>query len=152
LLNVVVNNPFGSDAGVALGRFGDTKDLNPLVDSDGNPVPGGTAAIENAILADGLGGYTLATNASTGSGWGTTATDYVELAFATGAGAWNLNFLRDTNIPTNALSFTAAFVDFKVIEIKGQPPVGVPDAGVMYLLGTSLLGLAFLPRRRKSKK
>jgi hypothetical protein len=148
LLNVVVNNSFGSDDGAALGRFADSKDLNPLFDKDGNPVPGGTAAIENAIRADGLGGYVLATGATTGSGFGTTATDYVQMALENGGAAWDLNILRAGG--NDATSFTAAFVDFKALEVKGQPPV-VPDAAIMYLLGTGLFGLGALYRRKTSK-
>ena len=145
LLNVVVDNAFGSDSGGALGRFADTKDLNPLVDGDGNPVPGGTADVENAVLADGAGGYTLETGATTGTGFGTTTADYVNLALQNGGGAWNLNILRSGGL--NADSFTAAFVDLKVQEIEGQPPTSVPDASVMLLLATSF-GIFGALRRR----
>jgi hypothetical protein len=148
LLNVVVNNPFGSDDTTGrsvIGRFADGKDLNPEFDADGNPVPGGTAAIENAILADGSGGYVLATGATTGNGFGNTETEYVAMALENGGGAWNLNILRAGGLP--ATSFTAAFVDFKVEEIKGQPPIGTPEPGTMGLLGFGLLAIIGLRRR-----
>lgn len=147
LLNAVVNNPFTDGAGAqAIGRFADGKDLNPLFDSDGNPVVGGTAAVENAILADGSGGYTLSTGAVTGNGYINTETEYVALALEAGGAAWDLNILR--NGGDDATSFTAAFVDFKVEEIKGQPPSGVPEPATLFLLGTGLLGLAALRRSR----
>jgi von Willebrand factor type A domain/PEP-CTERM motif len=137
LLNAVVDNAFGSDSGAALGRFGDTRDLDDQ-----------TSGIQNAILEDGNGGYTLATGATTGSGFGTTATDYVDLALATGGAAWNLNTLRSGGL--HADSFTKAFVNFKVQEIKIQPGTTVPEPGTMMLLVTGLAGIAWIGRRKKN--
>jgi hypothetical protein len=123
LLNAVVDNAFGSDAGAALGR-----------------------TTTEAYVADGSGGFTVAGSPTTGAGFGTTATDYVDLATATGGAAWNLNDLRAGG--QTAASFTAAFVDIKVAEIIVQPPTGTPDGGsTLVLLGAALAGFAALRRK-----
>ena len=57
--------------------------------------------------ANGTGGYIHTTTLSALSGFGTTVTDYANLAIARGGTYWNLNILR--NGGNDALSFTAAF-------------------------------------------
>jgi hypothetical protein len=139
LLNAVVDNPFGSDNGTALGRFASTTDLDDQ-----------TPGIQDAILADGSGGYTLSTGATTGNGYGTTETDYVALALQNGGGAWNLEILRQGGLYAD--SFTAAFVNFKVEEIVNQVPedpgAPVPEASTILLLGTGLMGIGWAGRRK----
>lgn len=125
LLNVVVDNPFTA-SGTALG-------------------------IDNAgfgYKADGAGGFTQVAGGVAGNGDGTTETDYVALALASGGAAWDLNQLRAGGLI--AESFTAAFSAIKVGEIIKQPPAGVPDSGSTIVLFLSGLALVSGLRRRIS--
>lgn len=97
LLNVVVDS-----------RYRDSLSRTALgVDSDGN-----------AYIADGLGGYTKGTGGVAYNGYYTTIPDYVNMALATGAAAWDIQQLRLGG--ATADSFTQAFVDIKVHEIEQQ--------------------------------
>jgi len=125
LLNVVVNTTLREDNTTFPNLLG--------VDSDGN-----------GYKADGSGGYDTVANASAVFGSGTTIADYVNLAFATGGAAWDLNQLRAGG--NTALSFSEAFVDIKVSEIEEQVDETVPVPAPLALIGLGLL--AMVARKR----
>lgn len=122
LLNVVVNNSFNCGQGGALGR-----------------------TTGSGYSADGSGGFTECATPFTGSGSGTTSTDYVDLALTLGGAAWDLNQLRAGGL--TAQSFTAAFVNIKVEEIQKQL---VPEPSSFVLAGAGLIGLVWFQRRRRA--
>lgn len=127
LLNAIVNQAFTCGGASALG-----------VAKDGANLIG--------FVADGFGGYSQCTSTiAYGNGFGTTKSDYVDLALATGGAAWNLNLLRAGGLLGD--SFTAAFIDWKVEEITSQP-VSLP--GTLALLGIGLAGLGAV-RRKQAK-
>ena len=70
--------------------------------------------------ADGRGGYLTCANVTATSGDGTTLTDYVNLAIATGGAAWDIEVLRDGGLA--AQSFSNALLKIKVQEILQQLP------------------------------
>jgi hypothetical protein len=119
--------------------------VNAGLRGDLNQVGVGATA-DSAFIANGVGGYNTVSGTNVMSPFGTTKGDYIDLAWATGGAAWDLNILRSGG--NNAVSFTNAFVDVKVQEIKDQEP-SVPEPATMGLMGLGLLALAAF-RRRKS--
>jgi hypothetical protein len=104
-----------------------------------------------SYVPDGFGGFVKAGGGTAISGYGTTLTDYVDLAWATGGAAWDLNQLRAGGLLAD--SFGAAFVDIKVQEIitpPGPSPVPLPMPALMLLTGLGGLGGARMFGRRKA--
>lgn len=130
--------------------------LNAVVNASfrvGTPTGTSTALGLNdneAYVADGAGGFDAYPGGTIVGGAGTTVSDYVNMALATGGAAWDLNQLRAGGL--SALSFTNAFIDIKVDEITTQPPspsaIPVPAAFPLLLGGLGLMGA--VARRRKS--
>ncbi len=101
----------------------------------------GVDAYGNAYIADGSGGYTISPGGIMVSPYYNTDTCYVELAWAAGGAAWDLNQLRNGGMV--AESFTTAFVDVKVSEI-----VCTPAPGAFLLNGIGVLFAGLLRRCR----
>ncbi|WP_254567807.1 vWA domain-containing protein [Oscillatoria sp. HE19RPO] len=111
----------------------------------------GADAQGNAFIADGSGGFTTTPNTGVSNSYsfGTTKTDYVNLAWATGnstisGAAWDLNLLRAGG--KSAQSFTTAFSEIKATEAWKQTGNGhstqVPEpTATLGLLGLAALGL-----------
>lgn len=101
----------------------------------------------NAYTADGAGGFDKSGGGyyNANSCFGTTETDFVDLAWATGGAAWDLNQLRAGGL--TATSFTNAFVDVKVKEII----ISTPEPGSLALIGLGLLGMGFAKKRSARK-
>lgn len=125
LLNAVVANSFRcGDGSAALGIIGST-----------------------GYKADGAGGFTTCTGAAA-VGTGSIKTQYVDLALASGGGAWNLSILRSGG--NNALSFSNAFLAGKIGEITTQPPA-VPEPSTYGLLAAGMVTVGWALRRRKQQ-
>ncbi len=132
LLNAIVDNPFTSDNASSSEVIGIDESLS-------------------AYTTDGVGGFNTDTGGVVGNGFGSTETDYVQLALDTGGAAWNLNLLRAGGM--TAASFGEAFIDIKVAEITTQPPtsdVPLPAAGWMLISGVAALGAFGARKRRKA--
>ena len=117
-----------------------------LEDGSGNTAVG-VDSQGNAYTSNGAGGFNTAPGGVAVSGAGSTIADYVNLAFATGGAAWDLNQLRAGGSAADA--FTAAFVDIKVDEIVNQTPtanVPLPAAWLLMMFGLSSLA-AFKKRK-----
>ena len=104
----------------------------------------GRDADGNAYVPDGNGGFLAVDAIGTVNGFGSTERDYVDLAWATGGAAWDLNLLRAGGLTAD--SFTAGFVDIKGNEIEQQVR-GAPEPSALMLFGLGLLGLSRMARR-----
>jgi hypothetical protein len=96
----------------------------------------GVNAFGDAYIPDGSGGYTLSTEGGVASPYYNTGSCYVDLAWATGGTAWDVNQLRKGGMV--AESFTTAFVDDKVSEIVHTP---APGAFLLNGIGIVFAGL-----------
>lgn len=124
--------------------------LNVVVDQTITGGKLGTNGGAKTYAADGSGGFTVGPFTSYGAGFGTTKTDYVDLAIASGGATWDLNILRAGGL--GATSFTNAFVDLKVGEIINQDPGGaVPEPGTYGVFGAAAV-LALITIRRRMQK
>lgn len=123
--------------------------LNAVVNASFTCNDGGVGAVLGVhsgglgYRADGLGGFIAATNCILTSDFGNTEADYVNLALASGGGAWDLNRLRAGGL--TATSFTEAFIDLKVAEITRQ---GVPEPATLALVGAALAAIGAARRRK----
>ena len=127
--------------------------LNAVINSSFADVTGngvlGVDFLGNGYRADGTGGFIQTTGGVAVSGWGSTKTDYVDLAWATNGAAWDLNLLRSGG--DTATSFTNAFVDVKVTEITNHG-VKVPEPGtVLGLVGVGAFGIGSTLKRKHKK-
>lgn len=138
---------------------GDYALLNAVVhfgfrDENGNNAIG-VDSHGNAFLADGLGGFTRSTGGAATTGFGTTKTDYIDLAWATGnstigGAAWNLNLLRTGG--NSAISFTNAFVAIKAEEASQQSTTKVPEPSTGLALLAFGAFVKMLPKRKRQQK
>ena len=129
----------------------DNKDdilLNAIVDANFVNNSLGVNSEGNAYIANGSGGYTTTqlpqplTNFVTRD-FGTTKLDYIDLALDSGGAGWDLNQLRDGGL--TGTSFSNAFIDAKVEEIKNQQ---IPEPGlVLGLLSAGVLGVISLGKK-----
>lgn len=129
----------------------DNKDdilLNAIVNANFVNNSIGVNSEGKAYIANGSGGYTTTqlpqplTNFIT-SDFGTTKLDYIDLALDSGGAGWNLNQLRDGGL--TGTSFSKAFIDTKVEEIKNQE---IPEPGlVLGLLSAGVLGVISLGKK-----
>lgn len=101
----------------------------------------GVSADGTAYLADGLGGFTTSSGGVMVSPYYNTDVCYVELAWATGGTAWDIELLRNGGLI--AESFTAAFIDSKVSQFVRTP---APGAFLLVSVGIGTIGWF---RRRK---
>ncbi len=127
--------------------------LNAVLDADlrdgGNGAAIGIDSSGDAYTADGAGGFNTGAGGTAVGGFGSTVTDYVDLALATGGAAWNLNLLRAGGLL--AQSFAQAFLDIKIQEIitvEPPTPTGVAEPGTLALLSLGLIGMGAARRRR----
>jgi RHS repeat-associated protein len=92
--------------------------INGQLRDGSNRVALGVDSTGTAYLADGAGGFTTATGGHVSSAFVNTKADYIDLAWAVGGAAWDLNQLRAGGV--TAESFTKAFVQIKAHEIEEQ--------------------------------